>query len=480
MLVIGVWLCLGAELASSFVLAAGGHPIRPAQLFGLLTTGYLAVWGLVVVRRRDDRAATVSRIALCLASIVLAVGVFEVPALLGLIDYRSLFQTRSAPWERPGNRPDPDLLYTREGNRRLRPVLTGNDVARLRGDAAPTHYRCDVRYDRDGFRNPRDLDAADVVVLGDSIVEGFQVAEDELVTAQLAERLGLVVANLARGGDGPQQELEILKRYGLRLRPKVCVWTFYEGNDLSDAAEYEANQKRVDAWARRSWWRRAIDGSFTTNSLDHMIRTRIQPEPRVAARLFTGRFSSPAGELVEIAFGSGDYRIDAPREASPEVVRVEATIIEASAVCRERGIAFVFVYVPSKFRVFRDCCEFDPDSPCRSWKLDELPAAMKRIVERLDDDVAFIDLTGRFKEEAAAGALVYLPDDTHWTGAGHRVAAEELAIRISALRPQHPESCDRGREALGASSALGPDASAAAFCSRARRTEPAASIDVGL
>ncbi|MDR3617768.1 MAG: GDSL-type esterase/lipase family protein [Paludisphaera borealis] len=381
------------------------------------------------------RARVAGRLLLCAASIVLAIGLFEAPALLGLVDYRSLFQTRSAPWERPGNRPDARLLYTREGNRRIRPVLTGNDVARLSGGPTPSLYHCDVRYDRDGFRNPRDLDEADVVVLGDSLVEGFHINEHEIVTARLSERLGLTVANLARGGDGPQQELEVLKRYGLRLRPKVCVWTFYEGNDLADAAEYEANQERVDVWTRRPWWRRAIEASFSANSLDYVVRTLIRPEPRVPARLFTGRFSVRPGESVELAFGSGDYRVESPREASPDFGRVEVLIAEAREICREQGIAFVVVFIPTKFRVYRDLCDFDPDSPCRKWRVDDLPAAMKQAVERLGADVEFIDLTRRLQDEAAAGTLVYLPDDTHWSSAGHRVAAEELATRWAALRP---------------------------------------------
>lgn len=383
------------------------------------------------MRGRWGRAA--GRSLLCTGSILLTVGLFEVPALLGLVDYRSLFQTHSAPWQRPGNRSDPALLYVRRGDRRLRPILTGNDVVRLRGGPSPRNYHCDVRYNRDGFRNPRDLDAADVVVLGDSLVEGFHVDAREIVTARLAERSGRIVANLARGGDGPQQELEILKRYGLRLRPKVCVWAFYEGNDLADAAEYESNQDRVGAWDRRPWWNRRMEGSFSANCLNYLDRTLIHPEARVPARLFTGRFETGPGAALDLAFGSGDHRVKAPREASPEFGRVERTLGEAMAICQERRIAFVFVYIPSKFRVYRDLCTFEPDSPCRNWVLDELPEAMRRAVGRLDAGAVFVDLTPRLRQEAATGSLVYLPDDTHWSSAGHRVAADELATRLPAL-----------------------------------------------
>jgi len=368
------------------------------------------------------------------ASIALAVGLFEVAGLAGLVDYRTLFQARSAPWERTGNRPDPDLLYTRDGHQRLRPTLTGNDVARLSGGPSPTLYHCDFRCDRDGFRNSIDLNAADVVVLGDSLIEGFHVDEREILTARLAQQSGLVVANLARGGDGPQQELQVLRRYGLRLRPKVCVWAFYEGNDLADAADYDRYRRIVEHSPRVSRLRRAVERSFTANAVDLLNRTVIRPAPLVPARLFTGRWQDRPGGPVEIAFGSGDYRVDKPRAESREFEIVRSVLAEANAACREHGIDFVVAFIPSKFRVYGDFCTFNPSSPCRGWMLDDLPAALKGTVEGLGADVAYVDLTRRLRDEAAAGSLVYLPDDTHWSSAGHRAAADELAARISALR----------------------------------------------
>ena len=89
-----------------------------------------------------------------------------------------------------------------------------------------------VRYDRNGFRNSVDLQQADIVVIGDSYIEGYMTPESKLATTLLGQLQGKTVANLGHSGYGPQQELVVLKRYGLPLHPHTVIWAFFEGNDL--------------------------------------------------------------------------------------------------------------------------------------------------------------------------------------------------------------------------------------------------------
>ena len=83
------------------------------------------------------------------------------------------------------------------------------------------------------------------MIVGDSFVEGLHVAEPDLISARLAERLGEPVANLGRTGYGPQQELEVLRRHGLAMHPRAVVWAFYEGNDLQDVATYDDDRHQA-------------------------------------------------------------------------------------------------------------------------------------------------------------------------------------------------------------------------------------------
>jgi hypothetical protein len=101
-------------------------------------------------------------------------------------------------------------------------------------------------------------------------------------------------------------------------------------------------------------------------------------------------------------------------------------LASAHELCSRHGIDLVVAFVPAKFRVYREACAFSADSPCLEWKLDELGPELRRALQRRVPDIGYIDLTPRFLSAALTGLILYLPDDTHWSRAGHRLAAEIL------------------------------------------------------
>ncbi len=89
-----------------------------------------------------------------------------------------------------------------------------------------------VRSNRHGFRGARELDEPDarprIVVLGDSMVFGDGVEEQERFTDQLeARRPGWRVDNLGMTGFGPDLMLRALEDVELPLRPAVVVLVMY-------------------------------------------------------------------------------------------------------------------------------------------------------------------------------------------------------------------------------------------------------------
>ena len=95
-------------------------------------------------------------------------------------------------------------------------------------DGVPLTYDAD----RFGFNNPDHLyeRAVDVVVLGDSFIEGMCQAPGEDVVSRLRERYPGSI-NMAVRGNGPLLELAALGRYGPAVRPRRVIVAFFEGND---------------------------------------------------------------------------------------------------------------------------------------------------------------------------------------------------------------------------------------------------------
>jgi hypothetical protein len=426
-------------------VVAKARDTNPEHLLGLLPAFYLAAWGPFFLFSKRGPVGKAARFLACTASILATVGVLEAPAIFQLVDYRAVFSTPTPPWRRSGNLPDPELIYVREGHQNTHLRFRGADLHRLHGASYSPIYECDLRLDGHGFRNPVDLPAADVIVIGDSFIEGLHVAAPDLVSAQLAGLLGRPVANLGRTGYGPQQELHVLRRYGLGLRPKTCVWAFYEGNDLQDVATYEADRKNVRRVVNDVPSKDLYGRSFTRNSLSFVIHNGLRRDPGQPSRRYTGRFVDRSGRRTEMVFSCGVHEgVDlpaAPRGESAELKRVQAVLAEAHAVCTRQGIDLVVVFVPAKFRVYRDRCAFEPGSPCLSWRVDDLPRALKGAVAAVSDEIGFLDLTPRFLGDSAGGALLYLPDDTHWSALGHHAAAVAMAEFLSARRgPGRPDA----------------------------------------
>ena len=83
----------------------------------------------------------------------------------------------------------------------------------------------------DGFRGESENEVSDIVLLGDSFID-YGDNEAQTFGKILEQQLdGRPVTNLGISGYTPFHYLEVLKRYGLKRKPKVVFFCFYEGND---------------------------------------------------------------------------------------------------------------------------------------------------------------------------------------------------------------------------------------------------------
>ena len=188
--------------------------------------------------------------------------------------------------------------------------------------------------------------------------------------------------------------------------PRTSVWAFYEGNDLQDIDAYESYQRDLH-WILNGAPGVAVRAGIREERPGVYDPDVVAARAATAARLFTGQFVDHEGKPLPMYFPTGvqhgDGGPELPRAAAPQFEKAKAILAKAHALCRQQGIELVVVFIPCKFRVYRSLCTFDPDSPCLSWPIDDLPGALRSAVAEVSDGIQFVDLTPRLQAERPPG-----------------------------------------------------------------------------
>ncbi|MDO9118324.1 MAG: hypothetical protein Q7U39_10220 [Nitrospira sp.] len=433
----GVLFVGGAVIAFKLGLSTAVPDAR--HLLSILGTSYFLAWGAYALLSHIPRDEIRSQFVLMTLSLAAVLLLAEVPVWLNLIDYRKTFGATSfLPWEQPNYVPDRELLALPRPGSTVKTVFGRGNIGE--GICLPIQPAepFDVKYDKNGFRNDQDLAEAAIAVIGDSYVESPMLPGSFLATTRLAELSGGAVANLGQSGYGPQQELAVLKRYALPLRPKWIVWVFYEGNDLVDALSYENRVSALNGmWNRMSL---AWDRSFFLNSLMALARWihGCVPNQRIAGNY--GLMDGGDGHEQRIYFLDHTSSVVPTGQELKALQTTANTLKEAYELARSKGAGFMVAFAPTKFRVYHDIARFDGNAQgdLKWWELNDLPERLRRLVADISPDIHYIDLTPALSAAAKAKQLVFIPDDTHWTSDGHRVVAETLHHALAYAARESP------------------------------------------
>lgn len=415
--------------------------INPAFAATLFTT-YVGAWLAAIAasalpRRMLLRALATSSVLLLLIAIA------ELPAMLRLIHWNLIFRTLA---QEGGDYKTAYVLDEQLSFRRI-PGLhwsgrPPSDVEDSYGLPRTLEQPITFTYDRWGYRNATDMPQADVVLLGDSMVEGWYVSDAQTVAAQLASRLQRPVANLGVAGYGTLQQLRVLKGDALARKPTAIAWFFFEGNDLYDDQTFSnalvaGPPTAADLAASRGGlththgWR---ERSFVINLFQ---RIRRASDPVIPAQApFWARLPGHDQRVYFFPYSAvpwTDYE-----EMRWAIAR--AAFEDGVAFARDRGLALMFLYVPEKYRVFRDFIEVPAGSAIHGWNV--WPLLPVRFRDFCTEAGALcLDLTDQLRDAVAHGGLPYHLNDTHWSPEGHAIAAAAVSRLLEQAGAREPPCC---------------------------------------
>jgi hypothetical protein len=424
-----------------------GRDVRPRAIewtgpaFAIcLVATYLGIWCCALIWARERRPMLFRAVATT-ALILILVLILESAAFFGLVDFDRLFRQLAGEGSGPATNfiEDQDLAFRRPPDS----VWSGrprSDMAELWNLPMRPRQPLTFTFDSRGFRNLTERDRADIVLIGDSYVEGHYVDDRETVAVALEELTGRTVVNLGQSGYGTLQELEILRRFGLALQPEMVAWFFFEGNDLYDDQEFEnsviylrehgtfetagANKLETDENGKRDWrgrWGSFRKASFSYHAFRMLRRMGHSVVPNGTPEF--GWFQEETGRHHRLYFYDYAQLRFTDYEQERFAVTQEA-LLSARRECEDRGVRLVVFFIPMKFRVYADHCTFPPHSPCREWTAWDLADRFADFCEAAEID--FVDLTRPMRAAAATGRLLYAPEDSHWNAAGHRFVAEQI------------------------------------------------------
>lgn len=281
-----------------------------------------------------------------------------------------------------------------------------------------------------GYRGPVPDGPPSVVILGDSFGLGSGVSDEDCWSFRLPREHGLEVASISMPGNPWHELLRFrLEKPRLASTPGVTlVWAIFPGNDLEQEWDDPARPRpRPDPLAI-AWW--VLTSYRERSPARQLLRRRtVHPQgaPVEVARLPDGRPFLLFREYAEAA-----RRDPAAWEAHPNFPKL-ARVLESMA-SEAVGMRVVVAILPTKEATYRGLLGggAPPEAEASS-----LGAALAPQIEALGFEL--LDLAPAFAAEARAAwerdrSLLWWPDDSHWSPAGHALAARLVAERVRAGR----------------------------------------------
>ena len=281
-----------------------------------------------------------------------------------------------------------------------------------------------IKTDEHGFNNPSGLyneNAVDIVLIGDSFIEGLSVNQNESISAVLREA-GYRAISLGRSNNGPLTEFAALKEYAEPLKPKIVLWVYWV-DDLDELIEEE----------KSPFLRKYLDkDGFSQNlisrqeEIDSVLINDV-PIPKIE------RVKDMKNKIVHTMKLSNIRRWihllpkprPIPRSQSAPITIFKDILQQSKQMVSEWGGEMYFVYLPS----------VHSQIPPVDWNHFFFTEARNReiVMQTLTElDIPIIDIQNEvFKTHPDPLSLFpFRTTDSHYNAEGYRLVAEAIVKQL--------------------------------------------------
>jgi hypothetical protein len=289
-----------------------------------------------------------------------------------------------------------------------------------------------VKRDSRGFCNPLANGSrthVDIVVVGDSFTActGIEAAD---TSSNYLEQMGpYTTYNLGVGNLGLYEYVELLRRYGLAMKPRAVIMNIYEGNDLRDAVRYQTFlQSGRDRREGQNELERILSLSYAASFLYAAQAWMLADWNGILGLSDDYRYSARSqGVVVPMNITNGDLGEvrDAKRLKNGEISLDlwDPPLRAFKELAQANGFIPIVTYTPSMHSAYADTVVFedqDTGSVMRHLSAAQREWLMKKTAEL---GLAYLDLTPAFQVAAKEGPLTHFPANVHLTPYGQRVSA---------------------------------------------------------
>jgi lysophospholipase L1-like esterase len=258
-----------------------------------------------------------------------------------------------------------------------------------------------------------------IVVHGDSLTFGVGVENEDTFVHRTERRLrqrfdAVDVLNLGVSGHGPDQQYLLFQEEGRRYSPRICVIAVCLTNDLDEVA-----------WSRAAF---RLDGDRLTY---------VPYDPPLAKKFAETQvyrwLASRSHLLVLARYNLVDARIQA-REFADQEMRTPplplalAIYRDFIAAVRDEGAVPVIVLLPSQHQI-AERRGVPTEAPGRSAVM--LREALLQFCAA--NAVTCIDALDGFGKSDVPFDELFIPDDDHFSAAGHRVITDVLTEPLARM-----------------------------------------------